>query len=89
MTALYKLCSPATAKPYRQATIISVVCVVARIQRKRKTEVKKVQGIVVLRGPKRKSEKILGRTRPGRFAAFVNTRMFRDWVGERCRVVRA
>ena len=44
---------------------------------------------MVLRGPKRESDRILGRKRPGRFAAFVKIRMFRDWVGERCRVVRA
>ena len=54
----------------------------APIQTKRKREVRKMQGMMVLTWPRRRSERRGGKRRPGRLVAFMRMRRLTDaWLG--------
>ena len=57
------------------------VWLVALIQMKRKRAVRKIDGIIVLTGPRRRSERRGRSRRPGRLVAFMRMRRLTDaWL---------
>ncbi len=72
--------------PIRGLSEVAVSAATHSLHIKRKMAVRKMPGIIVLTGPKRRSERNGGIRRPGRLVAFMRIRRVTDAWLSRCRL---